>query len=209
MLGQGAFLTASANGVDTSPVVRGIYVLEKILGYTPPPPPDDVPTIEPDIRGALTIRDQLAKHRKNAACAECHRKIDPLGFALENFDAIGGWRNEYGRKLPIDASGKLPTGQTFKTPAQFRKLIAGQHETFTRALTEKLLTYATGRELIVLDRPQIDTIQQELKKPKAGLHDLIVAVVLSKVFQTNGSAFAKAKRDTKTEVKDSAGTRVP
>ena len=124
-------------------------------------------------------------------------------------NACGGWRNEYGRKLPIDASGKLPSGQTFKTPAQFRKLIAEQHETFTRALTEKLLTYATGRELIALDRPQIDTIQQELKKPKAGLHDLIVAVVLSKVFQTNGSAFAKAKRDTKTEVKDSAGTRVP
>ena len=87
LLGQGAFLTASANGVDTSPVVRGIYVLEKLLGYTPPPPPPDVPAIEPDIRGAITIREQLEKHRESETCAECHRKIDPLGFALENFDA--------------------------------------------------------------------------------------------------------------------------
>ena len=185
LLGQGALLTASANGVDTSPVVRGIYVLEKLLGYTPPPPPPDVPTIEPDIRGAKTIREQLVKHREIATCAECHRKIDPLGFALENYDAIGGWRGEYGRNLPIDASGKLPDGKIFKTPAEFRQLMIERHIQFTRNLTEKLLTYAVGRELAALDRPHIDSIVREMKKDNKGLSDLIEAVVLSEVFLKN------------------------
>ena len=185
LLGQGALLTASANGVDTSPVVRGIYVLEKLLGYTPPPPPPDVPTIEPDIRGAKTIREQLVKHREIATCAECHRKIDPLGFALENYDAIGGWRGEYGRNMPINASGKLPDGQTFKTPAEFHQLMVERHMEFTRNLTEKLLTYALGRELVALDRPHIDSIVRKTKVDGKGLHDLIEAVVLSEVFSKN------------------------
>jgi hypothetical protein len=182
LLGQGAFLTASANGVDTSPVVRGIYILEKLLGYTPPPPPDDVPDIEPDIRGAKTIREQLAKHREIATCAECHRKIDPLGFALENFDAIGGWRDEYGKELPIDATGKLPNGDTFATVPEFRKHIIKREGQFTRSLTEKLLTYAAGRELVPSDRPAIDAVLREMKQDNKGLRDLIEAVVLSEVF---------------------------
>lgn len=185
LIGQGAFLTASANGVDTSPVVRGIYTLEKLLGYTSPPPPPDVPVIEPDIRGAVTVREQLVKHREIATCAECHRKIDPLGFALENFDAIGGWRTEYGRDLPVDASGKLPNGQTFQTLAKFRQLMVERYPQFTRNLTERFLTYALGRELIALDRPHIDEILKEMKKDNKGLHDLIEAVVLSEVFSKN------------------------
>ena len=185
LLGQGAFLTASANGVDTSPVVRGIYVLEKLLGYTPPPPPDDVPDIEPDIRGAKTIREQLAKHREIATCAECHRKIDPLGFALENFDAIGGWRDEYGKNLPIDASGKLPNGDTFSTVPEFQQHIIKREGQFTRNLTEKLLTYGTGRELVPTDRSAIDAILREMKQDNKGLADLIEAVVLSEVFGKN------------------------
>ena len=128
-------------------------MLEKLLGYTPPPPPDDVPDIEPDIRGAKTIREQLAKHREIATCAECHRKIDPFGFALENFDAIGRWRNEYGKNMPIDASGELPNGDTFSTVPEFGKHIIKREGQFTRSLTEKLLTYATGRELVPSDRP--------------------------------------------------------
>ena len=185
LIGQGAFLTASANGVDTSPVVRGIYTLEKLLGYTSQPPPPDVPVIEPDIRGAVTVREQLVKHREIATCAECHRKIDPLGFALENFDAIGGWRTEYGRDLPVDASGKLPNGQTFQTLAKFRQLMVERYPQFTRNLTERFLTYALGRELIALDRPHIDEILKEMKKDNKGLHDLIEAVVLSEVFSKN------------------------
>ena len=185
LIGQGAFLTASANGVDTSPVVRGIYVLEKLLGYTPPPPPPDVPAIEPDIRGAVTIREQLIKHREIATCAECHRKIDPLGFALENFDAIGGWRETYEAKQPIDATGKLPGGATFKSVSEFRKRLVERQDQFNRCLTEKLMTYALGRELEIGDRPQIDAITARLKHSKTGLRDLVEAIVLSETFRTN------------------------
>ncbi len=183
--GHGAFLTASANGVDTSPVVRGIYVLEKLLDYTPPPPPPDVPAIEPDIRGAVSIREQLAKHREIATCAECHRKIDPLGFALENFDAIGGWRDAYEKKTPIDPTGELPGGDSFRTVPEFRKLLADRQDQFNRCLTKKLLTYALGRELEVGDRPGIDQILAELEDQKGGLRDLMRLVVLSKPFLSN------------------------
>ncbi len=185
VLGHGAFLTASANGVDTSPVVRGIYVLEKLLGYTPPAPPPDVPAIEPDIRGAVTIREQLEKHRETATCAECHRRIDPPGFALENFDAIGGWRDEYEGKNPIDSTGEFPGGDSFRTISEFRKLLVDRQQQFNRCLTEKLMTYALGRELEVGDRPGVDEILAELDDRKGGLLDLIRLVVLSKPFRNN------------------------
>ena len=183
--GQGLFLTASANGVDTSPVVRGVYVLEKVLGYSPPPPPPDVPVIESDINGAATIREQLAKHRAVASCAGCHRKIDPLGFALENFDAIGGWRSNYGKKLPIDASGTFPSGESFVNAPEFQRIIAGREDAFTRCLTEKLLTYALGRELEFGDRADVAAILQEMDEPSRGLRDLIGLVIQSEAFQHN------------------------
>jgi len=185
LLGQGAFLTASANGVDTSPVVRGIYVMEKLLGYSPPQPPPDVPEIEPDIRGAKTIREQLAKHREIATCAECHRKIDPLGFALENFDAIGRWRDQYGKGMPVNPAGKLPSGEAFASAGEFKNLMAQKHDQFNRCLTQKLLTYATGREQVPTDRPVIDSILREMKKDNQGLRDLIHLIVLSEVFSQN------------------------
>src|SRR5207302_7523111 len=121
-LTQAAVLKVTANGTNTSPVVRGAWVLDKILGTPPSPPPKDVPAIEPDIRGATTIREQLAKHRKIASCAACHAKIDPPGFALENFDVIGGWRDNYrssgngqavvidGRRLPYLKGPKVEAG---------------------------------------------------------------------------------------------------
>ncbi len=185
LLGQGAFLTASGNGVDTSPVVRGIYVMEKLLGYSPPQPPPDVPEIEPDIRGAKTIREQLAKHREIATCAECHRKIDPLGFALENFDAIGRWRDQYGKGMPVNPAGKLPSGEAFASAGEFKNLMAQKHDQFNRCLTQKLLTYATGREQVPTDRPVIDSILREMKKDNQGLRDLIHLIVLSEVFSQN------------------------
>ena len=185
LLGQGAFLTASANGVDTSPVVRGIYVLEKLLGYTPPPPPPDVPAIEPDIRGAVTIREQLERHRESATCAACHRKIDPLGFALENFDAIGGWRDNYEGKTPVDATGTLPGGVAFSSVAEFRTLLVDRQGEFNRCLTEKLMSYALGRELNASDRPSVDGILTGLNRKKGSLRDLIRLVVLSKPFLNN------------------------
>ncbi len=185
LLGHGSFLTASANGVDTSPVVRGIYVMNKLLDYTPPPPPDDVPEIEPDVTGATTLREQLVKHRADTTCAQCHNKIDPAGFALENFDAIGTWREKYDRKLEVDPSGKLPDGQTFSSVDEFRRLVVDQEETFVRCLTKKLLTYAIGRQLNSGDRPTIDQISKGMAGSGKGLRDLVQAVVTSKSFQTN------------------------
>ena len=185
LLSHGSFLTASANGVDTSPVVRGIYVMNKLLDYTPPPPPDDVPEIEPDVTGATTLRDQLVKHRADATCAQCHNKIDPAGFALENFDAIGSWREKYDRKLEVDPSGRLPGGQTFSSVEEFRKLVVDQEETFVRCLTKKLLTYAIGRQLNSGDRPTIDKIGKEMDEPGKGLRDLVQAVVTSESFLRN------------------------
>ncbi|MBL9201069.1 MAG: DUF1592 domain-containing protein [Opitutaceae bacterium] len=185
LLGQGAFLTASANGVDTSPVVRGVYVQQKILGYTPPPPPPDVPVIEPDASGAKTIREQLAKHRENPTCAACHQKIDPYGFALENFDAIGRWRATYAKDQKIDSSGELPTGEKFTGVADFRQLIIGRHDQLTRALALKLLTYATGREPAVTDRAAVDAIVKDLRTPSGGLRDMIHGIVASAAFREN------------------------
>ena len=185
ILGHGAFLTASANGVDTSPVVRGIYVLEKLLGYTPPPPPPDVPAIEPDIRGAVTIRDQLERHREDASCAECHRRIDPLGFALENYDAVGAWRESYGRNLQVDASGEFPGGDTFRAVSRFRELMSGRNEELHRCMAEKLMAYALGRELVPTDRPALDAVLSDLRSEGGGLHDLIRLIVLSEPFQRN------------------------
>lgn len=185
LLTQGAFLTASANGVDTSPVVRGIYVLEKLLGYTPPPPPPDVPAIEPDIRGAVTIREQLEKHRASTTCAECHRKIDPLGFALENFDAIGGWRDQYPGRTPVDATGHLADGGSFTSVEEFRALLMNRENEFNRCLTEKLMIYALGRELESIDRPAVDRILGTLDSQQGGLRDLIRLVVQSETFLSN------------------------
>ena len=144
-----------------------------------------MPEIEPDISGAKTVREELAKHRSITTCAECHRKIDPLGFALENFDPIGAWRTEYGKKLPVDASGKLPSGEVFDDIRQLRTLLIERHETFTRSLTEKLMTYALGREVEVGDRPTIDRICEDMADPDQGLRDLIQAVVASESFLKN------------------------
>ena len=188
LMGQGLFLTASANGVDTSPVVRGVYVLEKVMGYSPPPPPPDVPEIESDFSEARTIRERLEKHRNVASCAACHRKIDPLGFALENFNAIGGWRSSYQidkDQRPIEAGGKFPGGESFSTYAEFRSQVARREAEFTRCLTKKLLTYAIGRELGIGDRDDIDSICRTMRDESSGLRDLIRFVVQSDSFRNN------------------------
>ncbi len=188
LLGQGSFLTASANGVDTSPVVRGVYLLEQVLGEVPAPPPPDVPGLEPDIRGASTIRDMLVKHREIKTCAECHATIDPPGFALENFDAIGGWRTNYGedgKGLPIDASGRLKGDVEFDGVVQFKEHLLTRQDQFARCLTEKLLTFALGRELDIQDRPEIDRILSDLDSKGNGLKDLLLLVVTSEMFASN------------------------
>jgi hypothetical protein len=190
LLGQASILTATANGVETSPVTRGIWVLENILGSPPPPPPPDVEPLEPDIRGATTIRQQLAKHRNVATCAECHRKIDPIGFAMESFDAVGSFRRRYrdseGKPVSaVDTAGTLPTGDTFADIAELKRLLLKQKDQFARCLTEKMLIYALGREVGFQDRPAVESIVGKLAAQGDGLQDLVELIVTSEVFINN------------------------
>jgi hypothetical protein len=184
LLGQGSVLTVSANGVETSPVTRGVWVLENILGTPPAPPPANVPPIDPDIRGAKSMREILAKHRDNAACYECHRKIDPLGFALENFDPIGAWRSKYEKGGPIDSAGELPNGQKFEDVAGLKKALVARKDQFARMLTERLLTYGCGRRMEALDRPEIDRVLAATKKDDYRFRDLLEQIVLSPTFRS-------------------------
>ncbi|QDT04544.1 hypothetical protein K227x_29360 [Rubripirellula lacrimiformis] len=180
LLGQSSVLTVSANGIDTSPVVRGVWLLDNLLGTPPSPPPPDVEPLDPDTRGAKTIREQLAKHRDVTTCNECHRRIDPLGFALENYDPIGRWRTKYPSKANIDASGELPDGQSFRDVGELKRILLGRKSQFARSMAEKMLAYSIGRQTVPADRPAIDKIADA-----DGLRDLIELVVLSKPFQTN------------------------
>ena len=184
LLGQASVLTVTANGIDTSPVVRGIWVLENILGTPPSPPPPDVEPLDPDVRGAKTIRDQLKKHRETPTCYDCHRKIDPLGFALENFNPIGRWRDSYGRNNKVDPSGELPSGETFGDIAGFKRILLDHQDQFARALTEKLLAYAIGRETTATDRPIIDKILAASEGNANGLRSLVQLVVASEIFRS-------------------------
>ncbi len=182
LLGQASIHTVTANGVDTSPIIRGVWLLENILGTPPAPPPPDIEAIEPDIRGSTTIRDQMEKHRSDPTCAECHRKIDPLGFALENFDAIGRYRSTYAPRKNIDASGVLPGGKEFKDLGEFMWHFRNQHSKFARALTNKLMEYALGRQMEISDRPEIDRILKKVEKENLGFKDLVVELVASDLF---------------------------
>lgn len=183
LLGHGSILTVSANGIETSPVTRGVWMLENIFGTPPAPPPDDVPALDPDVRGAKSIRDLLTKHRESAACMSCHRSIDPPGFALENFDPIGRWRAKYPNGAAIDASGQLPTGETFTDITGLREALAQRKPQFTRFLTDRLLTYACGRKFDAADRPRIEAIATVVEKKGNGLRDLVEQIVLSDAFR--------------------------
>ena len=187
LLGQASVLTVTANGIDTSPVIRGVWVLENILGTPPAAPPEGIEPLEPDTRGAKSIREQLQKHRESTACMACHQKIDPPGFAMESFDAIGGARTEYiyGRKrTTIDPSGVMADGQKFSDLAEMKQILLSQKDQFTRCLTEKMLAYALGRQLNAFDRPHVDQIVSEMGRKDAGLQDLVKLVANSKPFHS-------------------------
>ena len=191
VLGMASVLTVSANGVETSPVTRGIWVLENVLGIPPPPPPNEVPEIEADVRGSTTIRERLEKHRADKACSGCHRKIDPLGFGLESFDPIGRWRTLYpkakGAKTAqeIDTSGELSSGEQFTDFDGFRKaLVASRTEFFTRNLVSKLLTYSTGRHMEPVDEIEINEIFERVKKDNYGTFTLVTEVIGSEIFRS-------------------------
>lgn len=190
LLGMAAVLTVSANGVETSPVTRGAWVSENILGVKPPPPPDVVPAIEPDVSGTTTIRQRLAKHSTDRACAECHRKIDPYGFSLEAFDPIGRTRANYpkpkkGPAPKIDTTGEFASGETYQDFAGFRDILhEKRNEQFTRHLIRQFLAYGTGRLMEPADEFAIDRIYDKVKQQGLGLRGLVVECLTSDIFRS-------------------------
>jgi len=197
VLTQAGVLKVTANGTSTSPVVRGAWVLENILGRPSPPPPPNVGAIEPDIRGAVTVRQQLEKHRHETSCNACHQYIDPPGFALESFDPTGDFRTKYAHyevtdaekgkgKLvdgaDVDATGQLSDGRPFADIRDFKKLLMTSQDDFTLCLTRKLLAYGLGRDLGFSDRPTVESIRLHTAKNGNGLRTLVHAIVESEVF---------------------------
>jgi hypothetical protein len=181
LFGMAAVLAASANGVDTSPVVRGIYVLDNLLGAPPEPPPPGIKLPQTDLRGTTTIRTILDRHRTDESCASCHRSIDPIGFALENFDAEGRWRTRY-PNAPVDASGTLPNGRSFTDIVGFKKALAKETDHVAENLVRRLLTYCTGRTMGALDEGEIEELCAQLKAKGYGLHDLLTGVLKTRIF---------------------------
>ena len=185
LLGQGSVLTGTSRANRTSPVIRGKWILDNILGTPPPPPPPNVPDLdeERDPRRVLPIREQMAAHRANPVCASCHAQMDQLGFALENFDAIGEWREIYASGLPIDASAAFPDGTTFDGPTQLRMLLLSHADDFLTTVTDRLLTYALGRGLEATDMPAVRQIMREAARDDHRFAALIQGVVASTPFQ--------------------------
>ncbi|MEQ1841214.1 MAG: DUF1588 domain-containing protein, partial [Verrucomicrobiales bacterium] len=206
-LTQAAVLKVTANGTTTSPVPRGVFVMSRLLGETPDPPPPNVPAVEPDVQGATTIRELLALHRDSAACAGCHAKIDPPGFALEAFDVIGGFRDRY-RSLnnkgeaaprgnidpkipisfrlgpPVDATGTMTDGRSFKDIREFKALVGADKHLLLQNLARQMLVFATGREIGFGDRAGLKEIVASAEKEGGGIRTLMIQIARSKLFQT-------------------------
>ncbi|HEX7862038.1 MAG TPA: DUF1592 domain-containing protein [Verrucomicrobiae bacterium] len=203
LLTQASVLKVTANGTTTSPVLRGAWIMERILGEKPPPPPPNLPAVEPDIRGAVTIRQQLEKHRTLESCNSCHVKMDPPGFALENFDVMGGWRERYrsesggelaqglaksGQKfafhyaLPVDASGELPDGRKFRDIREFKQLLLTNDKQGARNLARQLAVYATGAPIRFSDRGEIEQVLERAASSHYGVRSIIHELVQSDLF---------------------------
>jgi len=205
LMTQASVLKVTANGTTTSPVLRGAWIMERILGKPPPPPPPSVPAVEPDIRGATTIREQLDKHRTLETCASCHTKIDPPGFALENFDVMGGWREKYramgeGKKevgfgkngqpfafhlaQTVDASSEMPGVGKFQNIRELRKLLLADERQLARNLVGQLTVYATGAPIRFGDRPRVEKILDQTAEGRYGVRALVHAIVQSELFRS-------------------------
>jgi hypothetical protein len=203
VLTQASILKITADGTKTSPILRGKWVLEKILGQPPAPPPPNIAAIEPDIRGATTIRQQLDKHRNIASCAACHRLIDPPGFALESFDVVGGWRDFYRgsvykreaavrlanypdreviRGLDVESHGVTADGKEFRNIDDYKQILLRDSDQLARNLIEKLLIYSTGAELQFADREVVEELVTRSRAAKHGFRSMIHEVVQSRVF---------------------------
>lgn len=202
---QASILKVTANGTTTSPVLRGVWMNERILGKPVPPRPSGVPAVETDTRGATTIREQLAKHRSQPVCSSCHALIDPAGFALESFDVVGAWRDNYralgdGQKtfgfgkggqpfefhsaLPVDASGTLPDGRSFADIRELKRLLLADERQLARNLASQLITYSTGAPVRFGDRPRLEAILDHAKSSDYGVESLIQAIVQSDLFRS-------------------------
>jgi hypothetical protein len=163
--------------------LRGLWILENFLGAPPPPPPPGVPNLNEAAVGATgTLRQQLEQHRASPTCAVCHNRMDPLGFGLENYNAIGAWRTHDG-KFPVDAAGVLPGGKSFRTPAELKQILKSDGEAFAECLTEKMLTYALGRGLEKYDQPAIDLISRRVAGNGYRFSRLVYEIVNSMPFQ--------------------------
>ncbi len=202
---QASLLKLTANGTTTSPVVRGTFLLSRILGDPPPPPPPAVPAVDPDISGATTIREQLRRHREDPACATCHQKIDPPGFALESFDVMGGFRTHYRASVgqgeagvdlkingkpvqykigpKVDSTGVLPDGSHFENMNELRSLLSKREPQIARHFLEQLVVYATGAPVQFVDRPVMNQIMEHLKSEHYGLRSMIIELVKSDLFK--------------------------
>lgn len=184
---QGAVLKVTADGSVTSPILRGVWVNERILGLKTPPPPPNVPAVEPDIRGAVSIRDQLAKHSSSESCAACHEKIDPAGVALESFDPVGKWREAYGTgkgAAKVDPTGVTPDGVPFSDVQSWKRIYAERPEMLARTFAKHLLTYGTGAYPRFSDSGYLDDIVGSAAGDDYGLRSILHACVASPVFQT-------------------------
>ncbi len=203
LLTQASILKLTGNGTTTSPVLRGVWVMEKLLGDPPPPPPKSVPAIEPDIRGAATIRDQLAKHTEVESCAACHRRFDPVGFALENFDVMGAWRDRYrglekGDKITgvdpaghpftyfvgpaVEATGELLDGRRFADVRELKEHLVAEPRLLARNLLHQFTLYATGTPVRFSDRPRVESILDRCEPGGYGVGDLLFGLVESEIF---------------------------
>jgi mono/diheme cytochrome c family protein len=205
-LTQASILKITANGTTTSPVPRGAFVMARLLGQPPDPPPANVPAVEPDVRGATTIREQLARHMEDATCAACHARLDPPGFALESFDVIGGFRTRYrsigaGDSAPrgaidpfigisfklgptVDPSGELPGGREFSGVTELQGLLASDTRQLSRNLVRQLAIYAAGRDMTFSDRDDIEAIVSRAAEKQGGIRTLLHELVQSSLFQT-------------------------
>jgi len=184
LLGQSAIMLTTANGVDTQPVLRGVWVLENIIGMPPPEAPEDVPALTPDIRGATTPRELLSAHTKEAACAGCHKRIDPVGFVLENYDPVGRWREVWPKsKKKIDPTGVLPDGTKIKDVTELKKWLVENINFFGLCLSEKLMTYATGRIPNYAERKELESIVSLNIDREKGFQDLLLDLIQSNTFR--------------------------
>jgi hypothetical protein len=184
LLGHASILTVTSYATRTSPVLRGKWILTNLLGSPPPAPPPDVPELEEvDHSKPSTMRERLAQHRENASCASCHAKMDPLGFGLENFDAIGRWRSADVDGSPIDAADVLPDGSKFASPAELRAALLARPDVFVATFTEKLLTYALGRGLSYTDMPAVRAIVRQAAEKGYRFSAVIDAITTSDPFR--------------------------